>query len=418
MSAEIFTALFVLALLVYFALRVWLAWRQLRFVQTHRERVPEQFAQAVSLAAHQKAADYTRARTRLGMIDETVGTLVLLPWFTLGGGIAWLIAFASPLSSWPIVRDIAVIVGFALISGAVSLPLSLYRTFVIEERFGFNKMTPQLWLVDLVKGLVVGALIGIPLLALVLWLMRTAGNYWWIAAWVAWVAFQALMIAVYPTLIAPLFNKFSPLTEEAVKARVEALLARCGFRSKGLFVMDGSKRSSHGNAYFTGLGAAKRIVFFDTLLQRLQPQEVEAVLAHELGHFKLKHIMKRMAWTFAVSFAGLALLAWLRLQPWFYAGLGVPPNEAATYGVALLLFVLVVPLFTFPFAPLASAQSRKHEFEADRFAAEHASAGDLARALVKLYEDNASTLTPDPLHSTFYDSHPPAGERIARLQGA
>jgi STE24 endopeptidase len=418
MSVQPFTLIFVIALVVSLALRLWLAWRQLRFVQAHRDRVPDEFAQTVTLAAHERAAGYTVAKTRLSMVDEIVGTAVVLPWFTLGGGLAWLLDFSAPLEGWPVLRDIAIIVGFALITGLVSLPFSLYRTFVIEERFGFNKMTFGLWLVDLVKGTLVGILIGLPLLALILWLMRAAGAYWWLWAWAAWVTFQGLMMALYPTLIAPLFNKFSPLTEAAVKARVEALLARCGFRSRGLFVMDGSKRSSHGNAYFTGWGASKRIVFFDTLLQRLRPEEVEAVLAHELGHFKLRHIMKRMAWIFAASLAGLALLAWLRLQPWFYSGLGVSPLEAAQYGVALLLFVLTAPLFTFPLAPVASALSRRHEFEADQFAARHADAGDLIQALVKLYEDNASTLTPDPLHSVFYDSHPPAAQRIARLQEA
>ena len=415
MSATAFTVVFLVALAVCVGLRYWLAWRQLRFVQQHRERVPDEFAETVSVAAHRKAADYTIAKTRLGLFDEAAGTLILLG-LTLAGGIAWLMRLSAPLEQWPILRDIGVIVGFAIITGIVSLPFSLYRTFVIEERFGFNKMTLALWLADLVKGVALGSVIGLPLLALVLWLMRAAGDFWWVWAWVAWVVFQALMIAIYPTLIAPLFNKFAPLTEETVKARVESLLARCGFRSKGLFVMDGSKRSSHGNAYFTGLGAAKRIVFFDTLLQRLRPEEVEAVLAHELGHFKLRHIVKRLTWSFAVSLAGLALLAWLRLQPWFYDGLGVPATPAAQYGVALLLFMLIVPIFTFPFAPLASAMSRKHEFEADRFAAEHASARDLVHALVKLYQDNASTLTPDPLHSVFYDSHPPAAQRIARLQ--
>jgi STE24 endopeptidase len=416
MSAHVFTLLFLVALAVCLGLRLWLAWRQLRFVQAHRDRVPPQFAEKVTAAAHAKAADYTVAKTRLSMVDEIAGTAVLLPLLTLGGGIAWLIGATAWLANWPVLRDLAIIVGFGLITGAVSLPFSLYRTFVIEERFGFNKMTLRLWIADLMKGLLLGAIIGLPLLALILWLMRAAGDAWWLWAWGAWVAFQLVLIAIYPTLIAPLFNKFSPLTEESVRTRVEALLARCGFRSRGLFVMDGSKRSSHGNAYFTGLGRAKRIVFFDTLLQRLAPAEVEAVLAHELGHFKLRHIVKRMILVFAISLGALAVLAWLRLQPWFYEGLGVPAEAAARYGVALLLFMIVVPLFTFPFSPLGSALSRRHEFEADAFAARHASAQDLVQALVKLYEDNASTLTPDPLHSVFYDSHPPAAQRIARLQ--
>jgi STE24 endopeptidase len=415
MTASTFTTIFIAALALSLATHLWLAWRQLRYVAAHRGQVPPEFAQTISIAAHQKAADYTCAKTRLSVVEALLGTAVLLPLFTLGGGIAWLMHASEPLASWPITRDIAIMVGFALISGLASLPFSLYGVFVIEERFGFNKMTFALWLADLFKGLALGAAIGIPLLALILWLMHAAGNAWWIWAWAAWTGFQSLMLVLYPTLIAPLFNKFSPLTEERVKARVEALLARCGFRSKGLFVMDGSKRSSHGNAYFTGFGAAKRIVFFDTLLQRLEPIEVEAVLAHELGHFKLRHVLKRLSWVFAISLGALALLAWVRLQPWFYAGLGVPEGVAAQFGVALLLFFLVLPLLTFVLAPLASALSRKHEFEADRYATEHASAPDLARALVKLYEDNASTLTPDPLHSVFYDSHPPAAQRIARL---
>jgi STE24 endopeptidase len=299
----------------------------------------------------------------------------------------------------------------------VALPLSWYRTFVVEQRFGFNRMTLELWLKDLVKAAVLGALLGLPLVTLVLWLMARAGSLWWLYAWLAWVGFQALLLVLYPTVIAPLFNKFRPLADVMLRERVERLLARCGFAAKGLFVMDGSKRSSHGNAYFTGFGAARRIVFFDTLLERLQPEEVEAVLAHELGHFKLRHVLKRTLWFAAGSLAFLALLGWLTHEPWFYAGLGVP-GDAPRYGVALVLFMLALPVFTFVAAPLASLYSRRHEFEADAYAAKNASAAALVAALVKLYEDNASTLTPDPLHSAFYDSHPPAAARIARLDTA
>ena len=296
---------------------------------------------------------------------------------------------------------------------------------MLEARFGFNKMTWKLWLADLGKGMALGAVLGLPLAALVLWLMEFAGSLWWLYAWLAWSAFQLLMLWLFPTVIAPLFNKFTPLEDGPIKERIENLLTRCGFQSKGLFVMDGSKRSSHGNAYFTGFGAGKRIVFFDTLLKTLEPQEVEAVLAHELGHFKRRHIVKRIAWMFAASLAFLWILSVLIDQPWFYAGLGVPLVAGAgaaasavvhSNGLALLLFSIVMPLVTFPLSPLLSAYSRKHEFEADQYAAEQASAGDLVQSLVKMYEDNASTLTPDPVHSAFYDSHPPAAVRIARLQ--
>jgi STE24 endopeptidase len=414
-----FSILFLSALLLALGTRLWLAARQIRHVRAHRDRVPARFAPRVSLAAHQKAADYTVAKTGLGRIEAAVDAAFLLL-LTLGGGLAWIWSRTAGIAEWPLARDIVFIVAVLLAGGAVSLPFSLYSTFVIEERFGFNKMTLALWLADLAKGLAVGAVLGIPLLALVLWLMGAAGATWWIWVWAVWVAFQLLILVLYPTVIAPLFNRFEPLADEAMRARVEGLLARCGFRSRGLFVMDGSKRSSHGNAYFTGLGAAKRIVFFDTLLRRLTPSEVEAVLAHELGHFKLRHVVKRMVWIFGASLAFLALLAWLVAQPWFFTGLGFPLPESGlpSRGVALTLFFLALPVFTFLLAPVASLYSRRHEFEADRYAAAHASAGDLVQALVKLYEDNASTLTPDPVHSAFYDSHPPAATRVARLQGS
>jgi len=412
--ATLFRAIFLIALALSIAVQLWLARRQVRHVTAHRGRVPAYFEDRISLAAHQKAADYTIARTRFTIADTVLDTVVLLA-LTLGGGIAALAAWTGSLALSALWQDVALIVAVMLIAGAVTLPLAWYRTFVIEQRFGFNRMTFRLWLIDLIKAALVGAALGIPLVTLVLWLMARAGSLWWLYAWLAWVAFQVMVLALYPTVIAPLFNKFEPLTDSGVKARVEQLLARCGFAAKGFFVMDGSKRSSHGNAYFTGFGAARRIVFFDTLLARLQPEEVEAVLAHELGHFKLRHVLKRTAWFALGSLALLALLGWLIDQPWFYAGLGVP-LAAPRYGVALVLFLLALPVFTFLALPVGSLYSRRHEFEADAYAAQNASGGALVQALVKLYEDNANTLTPDPLHSAFYDSHPPAATRIARLQ--
>lgn len=422
MTTSQFTVIFMALIALNVALRVWLDARQMRHVKAHRDRVPSQFAGRIPVAAHQKAADYTIARTRLSIVDDMIGTLITLA-LTLGGGLAILFGIATSLSDHPIVRDLALLVGYALVTGIASLPLGLYRTFVLEARFGFNKMTWKLWLADLVKGMALGAVLGLPLAALVLWLMEFAGSLWWLYAWLAWSAFQLLMLWLFPTVIAPLFNKFTPLEDGPIKKRIENLLTRCGFQSKGLFVMDGSKRSSHGNAYFTGFGAGKRIVFFDTLLKTLEPQEVEAVLAHELGHFKRRHIVKRIAWMFAASLAFLWILSVLIDQPWFYAGLGVPLGAGASAGfhsngLALLLFSIVMPLVTFPLSPLLSAYSRKHEFEADQYAAQQASADDLVQSLVKMYEDNASTLTPDPVHSAFYDSHPPAAVRIARLRAA
>ncbi|HXU54083.1 MAG TPA: M48 family metallopeptidase [Casimicrobiaceae bacterium] len=397
-------------------MQLWLARRQVQHVAANRTAPPAHFATRITLAAHQKAADYTIARTRLGMLETVLEAIVLLA-LTLGGGLAVLAARADLLPVDTLWQDVALVVAVTLLAALIGLPISWYRTFVIEERFGFNRMTLGLWLADLAKGALLGALLGIPLLTLVLWLMARAGTLWWLYAWLVWVAFQMLMLVLFPTVIAPLFNKFRPLADEPLRARVERLLARCGFAAKGLFVMDGSRRSSHGNAYFTGFGAARRIVFFDTLLSRLQPEEIEAVLAHELGHFKLKHVVKRIAWFAAASLLLLALLGWLVGEPWFYAGLGVsvaPPR----YGVALVLFMLALPVFTFLAAPLTSLYSRRHEFEADAYAAEYASAPALVAALVKLYEDNANTLTPDPLHSVFYDSHPPAAARIARLEAS
>jgi len=414
MNAGLFTALFVLALAVSLALQLWLAFRQVQYVRAHRAAVPAHFADRIGLPAHQKAADYTVARTRVAVLDLLLDTVVLLA-LTLGGGLALLAGWAATIPVAPLARDVALIVAVVLLAGVLALPLAWYRTFVIEERFGFNRMTTRLWLVDIVKTALLGAALGIPLVSLMLWLMARAGSLWWLYAWLAWVGFQVLMLALYPTVIAPLFNTFAPLTDTGVKERVEQLLRRCGFAARGLFVMDGSKRSAHGNAYFTGFGAARRIVFFDTLISRLSPEEIEAVLAHELGHFKLKHVLKRIAWSAAASLALLALLGWLVGQPWFYAGLGVP-GAAPRFGVALVLFILVLPTFTFLASPLAAMYSRRHEFAADQYAARNASAPALITALVKLYEDNANTLTPDPLHSAFFDSHPPAPARIARLE--
>ena len=416
MTAATFSTLFAVALALFLALRLWLARRHANCVAAHRGSVPPAFVERIGLAAHQKAADYTMARTRLSVVETLVEVLVLVL-LTFGGGIAALVAWTGSLSVGALWQDLALFVAFAVIMGVIGLPFSYVQTFDIEARFGFNRTTRALWLADLAKGVAVGAALGLPLAALVLWLMRAAGPAWWLWVWVAWMAFQFLVLALYPTVIAPLFNKFSPLPPGPARATVEALLARCGFENRGLYVMDGSRRSNHGNAFFTGFGRAKRIVLFDTLLARLAPDEVEAVLAHELGHFRLKHVMKRMAWTAALSLVFLALLAWLAGSKWFYEGLGVPAVPGRP-GVALLLFFIALPVFTFVFGPLSSLYSRKHEFEADAFAARHASAAAMVRALVKLYEDNAATLTPDPLHSAFYDSHPPAAVRIARLQTA
>jgi STE24 endopeptidase len=415
-TASTFAAVFLAALAVTLSLRLWLARRHAAHVSAHRGAVPAAFADRIGLAAHQKAADYTVTRTRFGVIETLVDGAVLLA-LTLGGGLAVLVAWTAAVPGGALAQDLALIVAIGVISGLVGLPFSYWQTFVIEERFGFNKMTLRLWIADVVKGVLIGAALGLPLAVLVLWLMRAAGPLWWIWTWAVWIVFQFLVLALYPTVIAPLFNKFAPLPAGAARERIEALLARCGFAARGLYVMDGSRRSSHGNAFFTGFGRARRIVFFDTLLERLAPDEIEAVLAHELGHYKRRHVYKRIAWMALVSLGFLALLAWLMASPWFYEGLGVPPSPERP-GVALMLFFLTLPVFTFVFGPLASLYSRRHEFEADAFAAEQASAVALVQALVKLYEDNASTLTPDPLHSAFYDSHPPAAVRIARLRAA
>lgn len=408
-----FTLIFLIAFALTLSGRLWLTLRQIRHVAEHRGAVPADFAERISLAAHQKAADYTVDRNRLAIVTTLVNAALLIA-LTLGGGLAWLHDFWNArLGGLP--YGLALIFSIMLISAIVDLPFSLYRQFVIEARYGFNRMTFGLLCADLAKQTLLGVLIGTPVILAVLWLMGAMGPHWWLYVWLFWCAFNLLALFIYPTWIAPLFNKFSPLEEGEMKSRIEALLARCGFRSSGLFVMDGSKRSSHGNAYFTGFGNNKRIVFFDTLLARLAVPEIEAVLAHELGHFRRRHVVKRIVVMFIGALGFLWLLGQLIDAPWFYAGLGVPAQSTA---LALILFFLAIPVFTFPLSPLLSHLSRRHEFEADAYAAEHAAAGDLVRALVKLYEDNASTLTPDPLHSLFYDSHPPAAQRIARLQGA
>lgn len=393
-------------------LQLWLASRQIKHVQTHADHVPEAFADAISLEAHRKAAAYTVAKNRLGMAELLYGSVILILW-TLGGGLEWLDQLWRSLGWSERHTGVGYLVSVAVISYLIDLPASLYNTFVVEERFGFNKITPKLLIVDLLKGLMLSLLFGVPLVFVILSMMESLGGYWWIYVWLLWSGFSLFMVWAYPAFISPLFNKFQPLQNEEVMQRLEALLTRTGFRSKGVFVMDGSRRSAHGNAYFTGMGKNKRIVFFDTLLESLAPDEVEAVLAHELGHFRLNHIRKRIGMTFVSSLLGLALLGWLMQQPWFYGGLGV--STPSTY-IALTLFMLVVPVFTVFLKPLLSWSSRKHEFEADAFAAKQANADKLVSALVKMYEENAKTLTPDPLHSIFYDSHPPAPVRISHLQ--
>jgi STE24 endopeptidase len=404
---------FLAALIAATATRIWLAQRQMRHVRAHRGAVPHTFAEAIPLSAHQKAADYTVAKARIGMLELMIGTLALLA-LTLGGLIDWLhLQWAQLFDAGGLWHGVALIGSVVVLLAVIDLPISLYRTFVIEQRYGFNRMTPKLFLIDLAKQTLLAAALGIPLLVLVLWLMQQMGALWWLYVWLAWMAFNLLVLLLFPTFIAPLFNRFTKLEDPGLAGRIESLLKRCGFRASGLYVMDGSKRSSHGNAYFTGFGAAKRIVFFDTLLSRLAPPEVEAVLAHELGHYRLHHVWKRIALLFAASLGFLWVLGQLIDQPWFYSGLGVSnPSTAA----ALLLFMLTVPVFTFFLQPVSSLYSRRHEFEADAYAAQHADSTDLVKALVKLYQDNAATLTPDPVHSAFYDSHPPAAVRIARLK--
>ena len=410
----VFTALLMLGLLTKF----YLATRQVRHVARHRNQVPAAFASIISLPSHQKAADYTIAKTRLGMLEMAFAAALLLGW-TLLGGIDTLnqAVMRSSLATYgALVPQLALLAVFGLVSGLLDLPFTLYKTFRLEERFGFNKMTLKLYLADLVKSTMVGVVVGLPIVALILWLMGSAGTLWWLWTWMVWMGFNLLVLVLFPTVIAPLFNKFKQLDDETLKARVTVLMQRCGFAAKGLFVMDGSKRSAHANAYFTGFGAAKRVVFYDTLLKQLNPAEVDAVLAHELGHFKHKHIIKRIGVMFAMSLVGFALLGWLSTQVWFYTGLGVRPNLAGSNdALALLLFLMVVPLFSFFISPLMAQSSRRHEFEADAYAISQTDGRDLQSALLKLYKDNASTLTPDPVFVKFYYSHPPASERLGRM---
>lgn len=411
----VFTALLVLNVL----LKWWLAARQIRHVANHRAQVPAAFIAGITLTAHQRAADYTIVKTRFSVLDIGLSAAILLGWTLLGGlnGLnqVWLNGLEPGL-----VQQLAVLISFMLIGGLLDLPGSWYQTFVIEQQFGFNKMNLRLWVLDLCKSSLLGLLIGLPLLALILWLMQVAGTWWWLWTWGVWMGFNLLLMVIYPSFIAPLFNQFKPLEDGLLKDRVNALMQRCGFAAKGLFVMDASKRSGHGNAYFTGFGAAKRVVFFDTLLEKLAPIEVEAVLAHELGHFKHKHIIKRIASMFVISLLGFALLGWLMQQVWFYTGLGVFPiitinNSTPNNAIALLLFMMVLPVFSFFVAPLSAQSSRRDEFQADAYAVAQTGAEALPKALLKLYEDNASTLTPDPWFVKFYYSHPPASERIAQM---
>jgi STE24 endopeptidase len=409
-----FGIVFLAAVVITTMTRLWLEWRHLNHVAANRESVPAEFSERISLSAHQKAADYTCAKSRLRMASIGVDAGIVLV-LTFGGGLQLLQNISAAWVHQSIAQGLALIALLVACLTAIETPFSYYRVFRIEERFGFNRMTRALFFLDLVKSGLIAALFGLPLAAIVLWLMERAGVYWWIHVWVIWVVFNVVVVMIYPTWIAPLFNRFSPMQDPEIKSRVERLLERCGFKVKGLLVMDGSRRSAHGNAYFTGFGAAKRIVFFDTLLAALDPPEVEAVLAHELGHFKLRHVLKRLIWLFLTSLGFLALLGYVIQEGWFYASLNI---TTPSMSIALILFFIVVPYFTCALQPLLAMYSRKHEFEADEYAVSKASARDLIAALIKLYKDNASTLTPDPLHSAFYDSHPPAIARIARLQKA
>ena len=410
-----FTLIFTSFLVINLLIKFWLANRQMRHVAQHRAKVPDAFASVIDIAAHQKAADYTIAKLRLGHWDLALDTAMLVMW-TLLGGLAFLDQVLIDLIGPGMWQQIALVFSFTLISALVSLPLSYVQTFHIEQSFGFNRMTLGLWLSDMLKGGLVGAALGLPLLWLVLYLMQSGGAWWWVVAWGVLVAYQLFVMWLAPSVIMPLFNKFQPLEDATLKDRVIALMQRTGFQANGFFVMDGSRRSAHSNAFFTGLGKQKRVVFFDTLLKQLNADEMEAVLAHELGHAKLKHIPKSLLSSFAFTLVGLAGLGWLSTQIWFYEGMGIQPHlGSANDAIALLLFMMFVPLVSFVTKPWQSARSRKHEFEADAFACQHANGADLRQALLKLYQDNASTLTPDPLYVAFYHSHPPAAQRLARL---
>ncbi|MCW8932889.1 MAG: M48 family metallopeptidase [Gammaproteobacteria bacterium] len=407
----LFSTLFIIMVFLSFFTHVWLSIRQINHVKQHRDQTPEAFSEKITLDEHQKAADYTVAKEKLGNIELLLGTTLLFIW-TLGGGLEYLDQFVRGYELNPLYSGVIFILLMGFVSSLFDIPLGLYNTFVLEEKFGFNRTTFKVWLVDFIKQTILGLVIGIPLIMVILWLMNSAGEFWWVYAWAVWMGFGFLMMWAYPAFIAPIFNKFTELEDESLKDRIEKLMTRCGFISKGILVMDGSKRSSHGNAYFTGLGNNKQIVFFDNLLDSLEAEEVEAVLAHELGHFKKKHIIKRLISMTFMTFAGFAVLGWLMQQQWFYTGLGM--TEQSIYA-ALVLFSIASPAFTFFLSPISAMISRKHEFEADDYAAEQADANKLIEALVKLYKENANTLTPDPLHSAYYDSHPPAPVRIAHL---
>ena len=417
-AASINTTLaFALALTLSLILKFWLASRQIRHVAQNRNAVPPAFAGKVSLAAHQKAADYTMTKTRFGLLELAWGAAIVLAW-TLLGGLSYVNEWLAGMMGHGIVQQVCLLVAFMAIGSLLDLPFTLYQTFVIEERFGFNKTSLNLWLQDFAKSLLLSALIGIPFITLVIWMMGATGPWWWLWVWGVWMGFNLLALLIYPTLIAPLFNKFQPLEDPDVKKRVSQLMARCGFTSKGFFVMDGSKRSAHANAYFTGFGASKRVVFYDTLLAQLSPPEVDAVLAHELGHFKHRHVIKRIVSMFAISLLGFFALGWISQQVWFFTGLGVVPNLGGSNdALALLLFMMVLPLLGTFMGPVFAQMSRNHEFEADAYAVAQTSGEALAGALLKLFEDNASTLTPDPVYVQFYYSHPPATERLGRILG-
>ena len=409
------TILFVIFLLASVALRLWLASRQIRHVLAHRDQVPGEFASRIGLESHQRAADYTTARVRLGMLEGVFDAAVVVA-LTLLGGLQAIDTFVATLTTHDLFRQVLLVVAVGLLTGLIGLPFSIYRQFWLEARFGFNRMTPGLFAMDLAKGLVVGSVLGLPLIAAVLWLMASAGNLWWLWAWGLWAIFNVLVMLIFPTWIAPLFNKFTPLADAALADDIHALARRCDFSLKGLFVMDGSKRSAHGNAYFTGFGRSRRIVFFDTLISRLTSAEIIAVLAHELGHYKHKHIVKRLVISFVTALVFFAILGWLAQQSWFYIDLGIMPRmDGRNDAIALILFFIIVPVFTFVLTPLMSWFSRRDEFEADRFAVSQSAPEQLVSALVKLVDDNAATLTPDPIHSAFYDSHPPAAIRIRHL---
>ena len=415
MTSTTFTVLFAVLLLASTMTTAYLALRQIAFVMRHRHQVPVAFAQNVTQQAHEKAALYTVAKAQNGLVSLLIGSIVLLAW-TLLGGLNLLNQMTLEWLKPGLVQQIVLILAFSFISGIIDLPMSWYQTFVLEQKFGFNKTSLKLWLQDMVKSSLVGLIIGVPLLAVVLYFMESMGNRWWLWTWVFWMSFNALLMLIYPTFIAPLFNKFAPLDDENLKTRVAALMQRSGFSAQGFYVMDGSRRSAHANAYFTGFGSGKRVVFYDTLLKQLSVDEVEAVLAHELGHFKHKHITKRLISMGLMTLLGFYILGFVMQQAWFYTGLGVMPAlDSSNNGVALLLFMLAAPVFTFMLTPIMTMMSRKDEFQADAYAASQTNGEHLVSALLKLYEDNASTLTPDPLYASIYYSHPPASQRIPKI---